>query len=396
MRGSLLLHFLVCGCLVGPNFAHAQSSYAGQKDLPDIFREWFPKLKPRKTDSTSLNAGQRFVTLIPNIGYTPQSNLLLQTNLNIAFRNPGANVTVGLLGATYTQNNQAILQGMFNYFSKENRWFFSSDWRFMHYPQATYGLGMNTDADSTISMDYQYLRLYQTAMRRVLPNLYVGVGYELDIHSNIESWNATRELHRISHYRYGVQGKSVSSGMSLNVLYDNRTNALNSTQGFYANLMWRQNLTLLGSDRSYRAFQVDMRKYVRLPTHYTNVLAFWGYGVFTNGTPPFLDLPSTGWDTFSNSGRGFIQGRFRGKSLLYFEVEYRFQISQNQLFGGVLFTNWQGVSETRTNQFTKFVPAFGGGLRIRINKYTRSNLAIDYGIGADGSHNIYFNVGEVF
>jgi outer membrane protein assembly factor BamA len=374
----------------------AQVPYSQQRDLPDVFRSWFPHLRPRKTDSTSMQEGKKFVVFIPQIGYSPQTKLLAQALVNLAFRQPNANVSTFVTSATYTQNKQTMLIGMANYFSADNKWVFNSDWRLMHYPQATYGLGMKTNPDSIINMDYQYLRLYQTLQRRVAKNLYFGIGFQLDYHRNIESWNSTRELRRISHYRYGVQGKSTSSGVTVNLLYDNRANALNPTRGFYTNLVWRNNFTALGSDNTYQSLLIDVRKYVNFPARSGNVWAFWGYSVLTNGTPPFLDLPSTGWDTFSNTGRGFIQGRFRGKNLVYFESEYRYSITENKLIGGVIFVNAQGVSELRPSKIERFIPAAGLGLRIKVNKYSRANLAIDYGFGADGSQGLYFNLGEVF
>lgn len=44
------------------------------------------------------------------------------------------------------------------------------------------------------------------------------------------------------------------------------------------------------------------------------MLAFWRYGDFIQGRgAPYLDLPATGWDTYSVTGRGYIQGHFRGQ-----------------------------------------------------------------------------------
>jgi hypothetical protein len=71
--------------------------------------------------------------------------------------------------------------------------------------------------------------------------------------------------------------------------------------------------------------------------------------------------------------------------------------------GGVLFTNAQSVTElsvvkghVQDGPFEKVVPAVGGGLRLCLNKASRTNLAIDYGFGLDGSHGLSLNLGEVF
>ena len=58
-----------------------------------------------------------------------------------------------------------------------------------------------------------------------------------------------------------------------------------------------------------------------------------------NGNPPYDLLPSIGEDPYSNTGRGFAQGRFRGKNMLYVESEYRFGILKNGLLGGVVLSS---------------------------------------------------------
>ena len=126
-------------------------------------------------------------------------------------------------------------------------------------------------------------------------------------------------------------------------------------------------------------------------------MAFWNYNWFTfNGKAPYLDLPSTGWDTYSNVGRGYIQSRLRGENLVYMEAEFRFKISNNGMFGGILFGNAQSVSNWPDNTFTDIYPAVGAGLRIKLNKDSGTNLSIDYGIGIKGSKGLFINLGEVF
>ncbi|MFX8681218.1 hypothetical protein ABTM69_21425, partial [Acinetobacter baumannii] len=70
---------------------------------------------------------------------------------------------------------------------------------------------------------------------------------------------------------------------------------------------------------------IDARKYITFPRRSKNTLALWSYNWLTvDGTPPYLLLPSTGWDDQYNTGRGYIQSRFRGKQMVYFETEYRY------------------------------------------------------------------------
>ncbi len=81
------------------------------------------------------------------------------------------------------------------------------------------------------------------------------------------------------------------------------------------------------------------------------ILAFWTWGQFiTSGNVPYLALPSIGWDTYGRSGRGYVQGRFRGTNMVYGESEFRMPISRNGLFGAVAFINATTASNPTTGQ----------------------------------------------
>ena len=174
-------------------------------------------------------------------------------------------------------------------------------------------------------------------------------------------------------------------------------NQINPQQGVYYSITYRANLKALGSDSNSNGLQIDARTYLNFPAKSKNVLAFWMFDwMVTGGTPPYLLLPSTGWDDFYNTGRGYIQGRFRGRKMLYFESEYRFGISQNGLLGGVAFVNLQSFSSDLSAQYSNLFPGYGVGLRIKLNKFTGTNLCVDYGFGQKGSRGLFVNLAEVF
>ena len=82
--------------------------------------------------------------------------------------------------------------------------------------------------------------------------------------------------------------------------------------------------------------------------------------------------------------------------MLYLEAEYRFRILKNGLLGGVVFTNAQSVTDWPSNKFTTIYPAVGAGIRIKVNKHSATNIALDYAFGIGGSNGIFVNLGEVF
>jgi hypothetical protein len=372
-------------------------------DVADVAHRLYARIPAH--DSASLQHGHRMLLLLPVVGYSQQTGGVAELALNLALQRPKANVSTVVGAAQYTLHHQAILTLSSALWSAENTWYFVGDWRVMHYPQSTYGLGMYTSTTGgVVSMDYQYFRFYQTVLRRLTAAWYAGLGYQLDNHWGIVSRNSRREVAAISRYTTGVEGRSRSSGLVVSVLHDSRGNAINPQGGYLLNVQYRSNLRALGSNTNYQSLLLEGRCYLHPSPRSANILALWSYNALTlNGNPPFLDLPATGWDMYGNTGRGFIQGRFRGKNLVYGEAEYRFGLTRNRLLGGVLFTNAQSVTElsvvkghVQDGPFEKVVPAVGGGLRLCLNKASRTNLAIDYGFGLDGSHGLSLNLGEVF
>jgi hypothetical protein len=84
--------------------------------------------------------------------------------------------------------------------------------------------------------------------------------------------------------------------------------------------------------------------------------------------------------------------------MLYGEVEYRWTITKNGLLGMVAFLNTETLSNEQTGEglFDSFASAVGVGLRVLINKRSKTNLAVDFARGESGEHGIYLAVQEAF
>jgi len=285
-----------------------------------------------------------------------------------------------------------------NLWLKNNSWNIQGDTRFLVYPQNTWGLGGGTPEFNKFVVNYNYFRFYQSALKRITSYLYAGAGYNMDVYMDIET-NNPGALQKFTKYPYGTSSEqtSFSSGFTVNLLYDSRNNQFNPLPGAYTSVVYRINTHAFGSDANWQSIYIDMRKYISLThTNQHNVLAFWTYywKTFGNGTP-YLNLPSIGWDPYQRSGRGIEQNRYRGKSLVYFETEYRRDILDNGLLGFVVFANVNSVPELTTNKFTYWRPAGGTGLRIKFNKKSNTNIAIDYGI-SQGYSAVILGLGEAF
>jgi hypothetical protein len=114
------------------------------------------------------------------------------------------------------------------------------------------------------------------------------------------------------------------------------------------------------------------------------------------GEPPYFDLPSVGWDMYGRTARGYRAGRFRGRSWVYTELEYRTEVTRNGLIGVVGFLNASTLSDFETRDFQRWQPGGGLGLRVKLDKDRRSNVAIDFAWGREGSKGLYLSLNEAF
>jgi len=367
-----------------------------QEDAMDVITNVTKLRDKEKVDSENLKPGKILVSVFPAVGYSLSNGVtfILATNFSFYTANPATtNLSVITLNPLYSLKQQTIVPLISSIWLKDNKINLLGDYRFYQYPSLTYGLGGKRLLSQSDSVDYSYIKISQEALYRLSHDLYGGIGYDWDYHYDIQEFDDARQYER---YTHGATQTS-SSGWVVRLKYDSRTNINNPKDAFYADFIYRDNLPALGSTDNWQEIAVEFRKYISLSKYPGNVLAFWSWNEFTyGGRVPYFDLPSTGWDEYSNSGRGFIQGRFTGTDMIYFEGEDRFDILRNGLLGGVVFCNVESVPNYPSNDFDVFHVGKGIGLRIKLNKYSGTNLCIDYGWGDGGSRGFFFNVGEVF
>ncbi len=395
------------------NTAHSQhnhtsgsdTSISRQRDAGDVLRKLFLKNKPEKPDTVLYIPGRLYPTIFPGFGYSQLTRFTVILTVNLAFytnHGDSANLSVVHSGIEYSQNHQFFPFLISNIWTKGNKYNFLGDIRYFDYSSYTYGLGSVSRSENPSFFNFNFVRLYQMALKRVAPDFLLGIGYNLDYHWNIKNTSLNHTLED-DYYKYNMANKydttkSVSSGISLNVLFDTRRNINNPVAGgSFANIILRQNMTVLGSHQNWTYLYLDLRKYISFPRGSKNILAFWNfYWLTPKGNSPYFDMPSNSWDTYDNSSRNYIQGRYRGKNMLYFETEYRFAILKSGLFSGAIYANIASFSERVKNNFISTVPNMGVSIRIKANKHSNTNLVISYGFGKDWQKGFFFNLGEVF
>ena len=82
--------------------------------------------------------------------------------------------------------------------------------------------------------------------------------------------------------------------------------------------------------------------------------------------------------------------------MLYAEAEYRITLSRDGLLGAVSFLNLTWTTDPQLDRWESPDAGWGLGLRIKLNKHSRSNITIDWGFGAQGTVGIFLGTGEAF
>jgi hypothetical protein len=300
------------------------------------------------------------------------------------------------VSGNYSTLGQLQVQVRGDIFSPGEDYLLKADFRYLDTERSTWGLGAFDEQQSEYPMTFVLNRVYATALRRVSGPVYLGIGFHYDQFGNIVDERAEAgEPTPFAEYSGGLLSQTRAVGVSVNLLADTRDNLVNAKKGFYLSWSYRDYLKSLGSDQNWQEFWVEARVYPHVPPGSQNVLAFWLYGWMTFGSAPYLNLPSTGWDTYGRGSRGYLAGRIRGANQIYIESEYRWSLTRDGLWGAVVFVNGISTTDPDTGIFSRLDHGAGLGLRIKFNKHTSTNLGLDYGWGR-GDSGFFMGMTEVF
>jgi hypothetical protein len=349
----------------------------------------------------------RFFVVAPTIGSKPTTGFTGGLSGNVAFfagEPSTTHISTIIGGAKVSQLGQVLFGGRLAWFTTNDTWLLIADGKMSWTSQSTFALGTDAPLTSGTNSRLDVMKLYGTAYRKVAPGLFLGGGVNVSSHFNIrpgttstETWNEAAFVAYNEANGFASTHQN-SSGLNAGIRYDTRDNGINPDGGLLASATYRTFFAhFLGGDSTWQEISLDARTYWKLTSNGRQKLAFWFLGdVVTGGTAPFWDLPSTSMD--GRSARGYGEGRYRGEQLLYWEAEYRAALTSNGLIGAVVFANLTtvGSAETGERLFASYAPAAGFGLRVLLNKRSRTNLCADWGWGKDGSRGFYLAIQEAF
>ena len=418
---SGLAALVLAAQFVTPNVVSAQQTQTQttptQTDEPrpaveatDIFDVW-RKLRHKEADpgATPWDYRKAMKAFAPVIGAKPSSGVLLGVAGNVAFYRGDPSTThisSAVASLTFSTEKQTALTERITMFARDDRWRFEGDHRFQWTSLETHGLGTSADTRAGVEAHFDFFRLYQTAYHQLRPSLFAGAGLYFDNHTNVEPAEGADAGWADSPYvRYSTEhdlplDSQISAGPSVDLLWDNRDSFINPDRGWLAKASYRWLFDgFLGGDSNWQKLNLDLRTYAKVARERRQTLAFWVFAdLVVGGVAPYLDLPATATDTYGRSGRGYSEGQFRGEKLAYAEIEYRATLTRNGLLGAVAFLNTTTVTNLQNDEhlFDSFATGAGAGLRLLINKRSKTNLCLDFGVGKQGSKGVYLAIQEAF
>jgi hypothetical protein len=376
------------------------------KDVGDVLKKLFNK----KAD-TSNTKKARTLAILPSIGYNPSFGFVFGAKAS-SVKQLGQKETTDLsavgLEFLYTSKGIITAQVRHNVFTAGNKWNLIGNWQLSKFLITDYSIGTGnkdyvTKSDSAFLIRFNYVRLTERLYHKIAPHLYAGAGLSFNIRYKIND-EQLDSLGSTPHYRYSLRNgvdptKYSANAFVLGIAYNTKEHPIRSYGGMLADFVLVFSQQWLGSTKNAIQFVYDLRKYIGLSSNRPeHVLAFWHMASYKlSGTVPYLSMQATGYDLYNRSGRGYTIGRMKGLNYAYFESEYRFPITRNKLLSGVAFINVQtGSDDLGKKLFQYWDPAAGGGLRILLQKQSRSTICIDYAKGKYDSGGFFFGLNEVF
>jgi len=378
-------------------------------DTADLWRHIRHQQPKPDSARTAAEPGKPIIVFAPALGSKASTGINGGMSANVAFvdGNPSSTrLSFVSGGLKVSERGQTLSNFRLAIFLPDDRWLVQGDNRFATTSQEdTYSLG-NASPEGPESLEYDALRLYESVFRSVAPGLFVGGGVDINRHASIRPGaSAAGAFDEAAYTRYTEQHGfdltgQTSSGTTASLLYDTRDNTIDARHGWLARATYRTFFQgFLGGDTTWQEAYVDVRTYRPLTRDGRRRLAVWVLGdSVIGGAAPYFDLPATGADSYSRSARGYGEGRYRGTHMLYGEVELRDTLTRNGLLGYVVFLNTTAIDSGAPGEhlFDALATGAGAGLRVLLNKTSRTNLCIDYGWGKQGSHALYLAIQEAF
>jgi outer membrane protein assembly factor BamA len=289
--------------------------------------------------------------------------------------------------AYYTQNKQYGIELTPEFYLKNEDYIVSGYFKISKFPNKFWGIGSQTPDEAEEKYTPRMFNFDLTVQRRILKKerLYAGIQYKFE---NLKILEFEPDG-LLSTGRITGSGGGKLSAMGLILNWDTRDNIFFPRSGNFFQMTTNFYLPAFGSDFTFTSLKLDLRKY--FPFFKSDVLAVQVLLQSVSGSPTFRHMAEIGGDKIM---RGYYGGRYRDKSMIVLQTEYRMKIWK--IFGMVVFAGLADVADKLGNlSLGNLKHSVGLGLRITVVPKEGTNIRLDYGFGK-GTSGFYIMASEAF
>lgn len=302
--------------------------------------------------------------------------------------------TSGITGAaTYTTKKQSNFQLKSDIWSAQNKYHYTSEFRYKNFPFNFYGIGNSTLEANKDPVTQKSFRLNAGIEKKFGSAKYTGLNL---------SYESYRFIDKISGGIFSSDpaildkdgGKVLFLGLSQ--IIDSRNSNTYTTKGTYLHLNYSYAPGFFGRDHFEGSlFKIDLRNFQKLNANAT--IGFNAkYQSLRGADTPFYLMPQLGNDELM---RGYYTGRYRDENLFALQSEIRLRFHPR--FGLVAFAGTGTVFASGDFRITELKPNLGGGMRYFFDLERGLSVRMDYGIGEKNSGEkrqggVYLSLGESF
>ena len=207
----------------------ATTPATSQVDIRDLIGRLFGRNDDTEPDIPQGDTGERRFIVFPTFGGNPSIGFSagVLANLTDYWGDPATTTLSSMLvSAAFTTERQVLLVSRSDFSLPNDTSHLLGDWRFYRFSERTHGLGSDRPNTPSADVNYDWLRLHQTVYRPLWFGVEAGVGYHLDVHSNIRLAEE-QEAMLLPVSQVIDSETTTSSGLSLNLVLDTRDSPLN-------------------------------------------------------------------------------------------------------------------------------------------------------------------------
>lgn len=273
-------------------------------------------------------------------------------------------------------------------YGDDSKWFFLGKVRLQQFPLFYYGIGPEISGEELAQIDAGSLVIRERVLRRLKGGLYLGLETDFQRLAKVGVTNLVGDSFELPR---GVN-PFTNFGLGLGLVFDNRHNVLNVRKGFFGETGFLRYDGAWGSDYEFTSYFLDTRYY--RPFYKNQVLATQLYFTDVVGDVPFNQLALMGGESLM---RGYYTGRYRDRTLLAAQAEYRFlPFSFSKRWGGAAFLGAGTVGNRLSSlDFSHIKVTGGAGLRFLLFPNKDIFTRFDVAFSEDGP-GYYFFIGEAF